>query len=264
MHGMIGWLSDLGDTTFSSSARQAQPGELLTFTLTIQKVETAPTGPVTATNYLPAGLELWQPSLPPDVVYDATTRMLQWHGRIESGATYTLSYQARISPLLPDGAQLENRVTLRYQRHALQFDRVATVWVNAPNLAPSAITAEAFAPHPYQFVWYTVTVQNESWVAAPTATAVLHIPPTLYPLTATLQASSGHATLHHRQLTWHGDAPGHTAVTISILTWRPMRTGYDWLAATATIDDAATRPLVRTAVTHLPPYTRYLPRIWHN
>lgn len=261
MHGMMGWLSDLGDSTFLAQSRQGQPGELITYTLSISKMITAPTGAVTITNPLPQGLELWLPTLPPDLSYDAQKRTLSWHGVIEEGGGRQFQYQAKIDPGLPASTLLENRLTLQYARHPLQFERVATVWVDAPDLSGAQITTEVYLPEPYQFVWYTMTLPNRSVVAAEEVTAVLHIPPSLIPAEATLQASAGTAVLDGQQITWQGSINGQTTVTISILTWRPIQVSQDWVSATAFIDDGVTRPLVRTAVTHLPPYRQYFPMV---
>ncbi len=261
MHGIFGWLSDLGNTTFKAGTRQGHPGEILTYTLSIGKIESAPKGPVTITNHLPEGLEPWLPTLPPELEYDQLARTLSWSGVLEGGKSQLISYQAVIGSQLPNGTQVENRVSLAYERHSLQFDRVATVWVNTPDVASSEIIAEVFTPLPYQFVRYTMTLRNESLVAADGITAVLHLPGTLTPLAVTLQTSSGTAVLDENKISWQGDVIEGSDVIVSLLTWRHIDVKNDWVAATAFIDDGVTRPLVRTAVSYLQPYTQHMPII---
>lgn len=261
MHGVLGWLGDLGNSAFAAQTRQGQPGELITYVVTIGKIPAAPTGPVTMTNQLPEELALWLPTLPPELAYDAQTRTLVWHGMVEEGSQRQFHYQAQIAPGTLAGTRVENRVTLQYPQHALAFDRVATIWVETPDLSGSQVAGEVFMFNPYQFVWYTMTLQNVSPVAAQAVTAVLHIPSILLPAEATLEASAGTAVLEDQQITWQGSIPGQATVTISILTWRTIQVGQDWVAATAFVDDGVTQPLVRMAVSHLPPFRQYFPMV---
>lgn len=264
MHGMVGWLSDLGDSSFVADRRQAEPGEMRTFTLTVAMLASAPGGMVTITNPLPPGLEVVLSSLPPDVTYDAAARTLGWQGELNAGARKEIAYQAMLDPALPIGARLENRATLRYARHTLHFDRVATVWVSRPDLGAARLEADVEVNLPRQVVTYTLVLPNRSNTPADGTLTTLHLPPSLEVITGSLSLSGGTADFMPQGLVWKVDVPASGEERLVVALWRLADAREDYVAATAFIDDKATAPLVRTAVSYLPPYTRYFPLVFRQ
>ncbi|MCA9934073.1 MAG: S8 family serine peptidase [Ardenticatenaceae bacterium] len=261
MQGMMGWLSDLGETTFEVDQRTVAPLEWRTYTLTVRPLPNAPLSHVTLTNTIPPGLSVFLPALPPDVVYDPGTRTLTWAGVLQGGDAFQLRYQALLYQTPPAGTRLENRVTLTYDHHQFHFDRTATVWVDAPDLSGSWLAAETAMQASTQWVTYTLFVNNTGVRAAEGVTAVLPLPPTLIPLTQTLTSSAGETAVVAGRVTWHGDVAAGEVVMVSLVAQRPINLRTEWLQTTAVLDDHVTNVVMATAVTHLPPYTNHLPII---
>lgn len=277
MQGMAGWLSDLGDSTFVADARQARPGEQHTFTLTLRMLPYAPGGAVTVTNTLPPGMALAPENASPELGYDAPTRTIIWYGRLAPGETRQFVYRVRLDAGLAPGSYLENRVTLRTERHDWQFARVAALWIVPPEGAPDlsgsrlalALGTPLLQPGPppwsRQWVTYTLTLPNSGARTARGATAVLHLSPDLHPFSNTVHVSSGTAVLTRTQQTWRvdwqGDVPPGTAVTLTVAASREVVPFAVYVGAVAFVHDGV-QPLVRPLFSFLPPYRQFLPVVF--
>ncbi|MEJ2749713.1 MAG: hypothetical protein P8183_17670, partial [Anaerolineae bacterium] len=132
MNGIVGWLSDLGDSTFAVDRRTGWAGEPRTYTITLRNLPDAPTNQVSLTNTLPVGLSLLPGTISGGAQYDAGTRQLTWTGQLAPGGSQQIVYQAAPEAGLADGMQLNNEATIAYARHALTFTRTVPLWVAAP------------------------------------------------------------------------------------------------------------------------------------
>jgi uncharacterized repeat protein (TIGR01451 family) len=262
MNGIVGWLSDLGDSTFAVDRPVGMVGEPRTYTITVRNFAPGLPNMVTLTNTLPAALVLPPGVLTGGATYDDATRQIRWHGELAPGAAHTITYQATPQGPITPGLRLDNVVELAYVRHDVVFSRVASVWLGAPDLRPSRLEAAVTAVGHTQFVTYTLTLSNVGLLAADEVTAVLRLPDSLIPITDTLQSQDGQATLADQRITWLGGlTPGET-LTISLALSRTMNLSEpDWISAAAYIADNVTEPVVRAQVSHLPPYRYYLPII---
>lgn len=264
LNDALGWLSDLGDSTFTIDKQTTVIGAPYTFALTIRNLPNAPTNDVSIINTLPIGLDLVPDSLTSDAIYDPIQRQILWQGRINSGGSYQIQYQAVPQSDLPSGTRLDNAVVLFYDRHHLQFKKVATVWVTAPDLSGSWLEATAVShptAQPQRLITYTLHLLNDGVTNAPTATALLRLPDTFMPLTSTLYTSAGAASITPHHLAWQGDLSPNMPVTVSLVLTATINTPHWWFPATAVLHDGITPPIVRQAVLRLPPYTAYFPLI---
>ncbi|MCA9976937.1 MAG: DUF11 domain-containing protein, partial [Anaerolineales bacterium] len=257
----LGWLSDLGDSTFTVDARSGAVGDARTYTLTLRNWSDAPANEVVITNTLPPGLSLVPGSLQGGAAYDPVNRQVRWAGVIPGGGSRQITYQAVPDALLPPGTRLDNIVTIAYGRHHLQFDKAATLWLNAPDLRASELWGTAATTFPTRTITYTLRLQNQGMITAKEITAVLRLPDSFTPLTSTLSSSAGSVSIVDQRVYWQGDVLVGTAVTISLQVTMTVQTPRWWFAATAVIDDGITAPIVRSQILQLPPYTMYLPFI---
>jgi uncharacterized repeat protein (TIGR01451 family) len=265
MNGIVGWLSDLGDSTWTAERRVVQPGEMNTYTVTLRAMDEVEPFPVVITNTLPEGLEIRPRSIRGGAEYNVQTRQLTWAGTIAPGEERRIIYEARVvgnpSPTTP----LENTVTLFEGRHRLTFEKTAAVWINAPDLSRSSlhITAdsrpmETDPPTHWRILTYTLRVENSGLTTAHPATATLHLPNQLFPLTSTLRATGGTAVLEKDQVAWRGTLEPGEAVSVTLTLTQTLRFGV-WLPSTAVLSDGVTTVLVRDGLYYPATYRQYFP-----
>jgi uncharacterized repeat protein (TIGR01451 family) len=263
MNRVMGWLSDLGDSTFAVDARVGQIGETRTFTITVQQMDGGVSNTVWLTNTLPAGLELQPSSISGGAVYNAATRQLSWNGRLPSGGSQTVTYQATPTGFFPAGHKLENVLELRDGRHDLRFTNKVIIWLNAPEVV-ATITAVPNQPLVATTVTYTVGLQNVGLAAASQISTVVSLPNSFYMVTDTLTSTAGNPAVGDRRLYWEGDLGLAESVTMTLVLTRSITAVSQWVAATALVDDGVTSPTFFTQWDYLPAYSSYFPILAHN
>ncbi|MBK8984687.1 MAG: S8 family serine peptidase [Chloroflexi bacterium] len=262
MNGIIGWLSDLGDSTFEVDRPVGAVGEPRTYTITLRNFAPNQTHQVTLTNTLPAGLALQPGSLTGGASYDSAARQIRWNGTLAGGASHVINYRAAPQGTAVPGLRVDNELEIAYARHDTPFHRVASVWLDAPDLRPSRLDAQVTTNGSTQIVTYNLTVVNAGLAATEAMTAVLRLPNSLIPISSTLAVEGGTASLAHRRVIWQGAlAPGDSLTLTLTLTRRLSLSKPEWISAVATISDGLTEPITRGRVSHLPPYRYYFPVI---
>lgn len=262
MNSILGWLSDLGASTFVADAFTGAVGVPRTFTLTVQNLAPAPTHTVTLTNLLPVGLEILPGSLTGGAVYDPGQRRVSWQGVLPAGGRQVITYAAVPQVGLLPGTRLENRVWLADEGWGWQFWRTAELWIEVPDVGSSWLAATAVSHLPQQTLTYTLHLENRGLVAAPVVSATLRLPDSFAPLTETLRVSAGTAVWQGPRVMWQGGLEVGTAVTVSVALTRTVTVESMWVMGTVVIDDGRTFPLVRANTQFLPPYQSYLPIIY--
>lgn len=261
MGGILGWLSDLGDSTFTVDRPVGVAGETRQYTITLRNGPTAP-NQTSLTNNLPAELEFVAFTEAGGAVYEPAGRQVRWSGLLAEGGEQVISYLAAPSAALPPGAQINNDLEIVYDRHAMRLTRTAVLALDAPDLHASRLSAAVLADQPTQFVTYTLTLVNEGVAATGEITAVLRLPDPLHPLTSTLWSSAGEAVLSEQRVTWQTALQPGQRISLTLALTRPVSaSGPDWLSAAAYIETGNGPPLIRGHVAHAPPYRFYLPII---
>lgn len=220
LNQIVGWLGDLGDSSFAADRRVIPAGASTwhTYTLAVRHLPDAPTDFVSLTVQLPPGLRVDSQGLPPDVIYLAKAQQLRWSGQLAGGAQYSLTYRAQ-APDAPPGSRLHSRASLFYARHGLTYERELTIWVGAPDLDASRLAVTPSIIQPQGALTMALQLANAAGATpASTISASVYFPPETRPLTETLSAASGVAALSENHLTWRGSlAPGATTtVTLSL------------------------------------------------
>jgi hypothetical protein len=221
--------------------------------------------PVVITNTLPEGLEIGPRSIRGGAEYNEQTRQLTWAGTIAPGEERQISYQARIAGNPSPATRLENTVTLFEGRHRLAFEKTATAWVEAPDLSRSSLhitaNSQPAGTDPtalWHILTYTLRVENSGFTAARPATATLHFPYQLSPLTDTLRASGGTAVLDDERVAWRGTLEAGEVVSVTLALTQTLRFGV-WLPSTAVLSDGVTTTLVRDGLYYPATYRQYFP-----
>ena len=263
MNRVMGWLSDLGDSSFTVDERAGAAGEARTYTLTVRQVESGLGNTVWLTNTLPVRMALDLNSVSGGAGYDPASRQLTWSGMLPSGGSHTITYQATPLGLLPPGAQLENVVELHDGRNNLVFRRKANSWVGTPEII-ATITAVPNQPLAANIFTYTVGLKNVGLAAASQISTVVSLPNTFYIVTDTLASSAGSSAVGDRRLYWEGDLAVAESVTLTLVLTRAVTAVPQWVAATAIVADGVTTPTFFTQWDYLPVYSRYFPIVLHT
>ncbi|MBK7914710.1 MAG: S8 family serine peptidase [Chloroflexi bacterium] len=268
MNSIMGWLSDLGDSTFTVDKPVNLPDETRTYTITLRNFAPNQPNQVTITNTLPADLRLLEDTITGDARFVPETNALLWRGELAGGAVYTITYQAQVAGGLKPGTRINNFLEVTHTRpeanEVMSFNRIASVQSDTSDLSPSHLDVQMATIGHRQYVTYTLTLANVGSIAASGTTAVLRYPTSLTTITYTLSISSGTVTMSRGALTWDGSIPPNQEMTITLQTRRfTQLTGGNWLTAVAYIHQAQSGDdtAVRAQISYLPPYQTFLPII---
>lgn len=262
MNRVMGWLSDLGDSSFTVDQRVGKLGQPRTYTITVQQVPGV-SNSVWLTNTLSPWLELDVASLSGGAAYDLATRQLTWAGTLPGGGSHIITYQATPTGIVPFGFKIENALALRDGNHKLTFDRLANVWVEAPEVV-ARLTAVPNQPLAATVFTYTVTLENVGLTAAPNLATMISLPNTFYVVTDTLTTSTGYANFWDGRLYWGSSLNVAESITLTLVLTREATAVPQWTAITALVDDGLTTPTFFAQWEYLPVYTRYFPIVFNN
>ncbi|MCA9978114.1 MAG: DUF11 domain-containing protein, partial [Anaerolineales bacterium] len=82
MNNIVGWLSDLGNSTFIVDRPTSLLGEPRTYTITLQNLSQAITNQVKITNTLPAGLQILPGTIRGGALFSPAVNQLTWGGSL--------------------------------------------------------------------------------------------------------------------------------------------------------------------------------------
>ncbi len=257
---IVGWLSDLGDSTFMVDAVNAPAATSRTYTVTLHN-NNMQTHLVTMTNQLPDGLTLLPATVSGGATYNGTTHQLSWHGSLAPNQTQLITYQAQPEATLPNGTHLENRVTILSDKLEFPIEQTTSTWISAPSFANSQVTLLSNAPRPISnTITATITLLNDGLAAAGATSATIYLPAYTYPLSGTLNSSAGTAVLKDTQLHWTGTIDLHQPITLSLVMTSTQTAASDWLITTLELQESASNRLhVHHYQTAEVPFTSYAP-----
>ncbi|WP_420627694.1 S8 family serine peptidase [Candidatus Leptofilum sp.] len=263
MNQVIGWLSDLGDSTFTVDQRVGNVGEPRTYAITIRQSDGGLSNTVWMTNTLSPWLQIDLNSVTGEASYNAATRQLTWSGALPSGGSHVITYQATPGGLLPSGELIENELLLHDGRHDLTFTRHAQSWVQASDILV-AMTAVPNQPLAATVFTTTVMLQNVGLAASGQISTVVSLPNSFYIVTDTLGSSAGSATVGDRRLYWEGTLDVAAQVTVTLVLTRAGTAVPQRIAITTLVNDGVTAPTFFAQWADLPVFTQYLPILRHN
>ncbi len=264
MNQLVGQLSDIGDSTFTADQRVAPAsglGMTRTYTLTLKNQVATQDNQLYMTNTLPAELDIDLATLTGGAIYDAVNHQLSWQGTLSPGQSHTIQYQAAPNQPMPNGKQVDNQVEIFYEYHGLTINRIASYWINAPDLSVSTFQVSQANAFPYETIVFALALNNNGLTATNNASATLRLPDGLGLLTDTLQTTAGTAVIEGRFLNWQGGIGLNQTITVSVMMTTPFNLSPIWLPATAIISDQMTPIIVKDALLFLTPYQSYFPTI---
>lgn len=251
----LGWLSDLGESTIEVDQRSSATGATRAYTITVRNLPEAPLNAVTVTNSLSVSLTI-DPATLVGATYDATMHQVRWQGDVTSGGEHQIYYEATVA----GSGQIDNDVTFEYARHRLRFERKASVWIDAPDVTDSGISAEfTILGEPITYT-FQLTNTGPSGILSVT----LYLPDDLGVLTDTLSANSGTALLYNHDLHWEETVTSGSAISFSIAMTSPLAVEPLPFYAVAKIEDGISAPVVHDLIIEIPVIDSHLPSILGN
>jgi len=239
----------------------AMPGEVLTYTLTLQNTGTADATEVTVVDPIPGQTVYLPGSATGGASYDEATNRIFWSGPVPSGEQVALSFAVRIMRPLPDGTVIENAATIDDGARR-PFTRTAATLITAPDLTPSEKRVSSAGVRTGQVLTYTILVKNAGSAAA-TVILTDTLPAEVVYVPGSAWAGSGGPAVYdetaHR-LTWSGPVPVWGMATVHFAV---QVTGPGPITNNVLLDDGAGNVIERSVTTGGREYRLFLPFIGH-
>jgi len=216
MNRVVGWLSPLGQSSFTAEASHARSGETISLTLRLHLDEAfGNTGARTVAISLPlaSGLSLVTSPLSDSTASNAGT----WRGVLHDGETLTWPLLVRVSDGLPSGTLLTATVRVLIEEQQLHFTRDLVVRVNQPTLS-SSLNIDPATPKWNSTVTATLRITNTGAVDAPLAKLDSIIPTGMMLLTNTVQVTGPGAVLPitlTNRFAWQGALAAGASATLT-------------------------------------------------
>ena len=255
---ILGWLTDLGDSSLIIDKQQAPASETRTYTLTLSNANQDLSNQVSVTNTLPSALSIVPESLDKDVVYAPAANQIRWQGKLLPGQKRTISYQIRPTGIIPPGTQLVNTAEIFGGNQELSFEKSTSLWIDVPDLSQSTLTTATPLGIPTDTITYFLRLISSNHRDSEKVTATLRLPDSLNLLKDTLQTSKGNVSFENQSLKWNGSVEGYETITTTIVMTRTALSDF-WLPATAIIEDGWSDPIILHDLRYLPPYQLYFP-----
>lgn len=264
MGQIVGWLSDLGDTTFELDARTSpESGDstvFRTYSLTLRMIEGPSSTRVFVTNTLPTQLVIDPTSITGGAHYDPAKRELTWQDQLDPGDEHLIRYRASVRAGTPAGSLIKNTAEIYYDRHNLRFQRSVPLWVSTPDLSTSSLVAELPESRSSDLITYHLEIINSVALSA-SAEAVIYFPEALHPISSSISSTVGTVTWADNVIKWQGPVVGRDSVRVTLVTLATKSLSYRLLPIVATLSDRETELLVLYSFVELIPYHAYLPAV---
>ncbi|CUS02153.2 putative Subtilisin [Candidatus Promineifilum breve] len=255
MEAVLGYLSDLGNSTFTVDRRSGPVSESRVYSLVVAN-EADVARRVWVTNTLPISLSFRGSA--GDWTYDRAKRQLTWSGVMAAGEERSLTYTAAAAPTNDQAHRIDNSVTIGYAPlsaaestapfNHLSLTKTATTWIDAPDLTTSSLSAAASGyiaispkgePFAAQLITYTMVLRNSAATPTRPMTATLTMPQSLGAIEESVAASQGEFRLEAWRAIWRGTLlPGETMTASVTLTRTAEINGL--YPAVAYLDDGTT------------------------
>ncbi|HSD85555.1 MAG TPA: hypothetical protein VLG46_16965, partial [Anaerolineae bacterium] len=201
MDRAIGYLSRLGHSSVATTRGVAQPGEMITATITIMNDGAA--------SIKRAAVTLTLPSAVTYLGGDAVT----WSGELGVGQVVTRFVSLKLADAISAGTIVTLPVEFRDADQAIRFTRTARINVAGPELKLSYAPSKATA-FTDQVVTWTLTARNIGALAAP-VTVALDTPIDQMWIDGSLQWNTGLLINHGEWLGWNGTLGVDEALTVT-------------------------------------------------
>jgi len=239
---------NLAGSSKTVNAATANPGEALTYTLTLVNSGDM-TAAATVADTLPGNVSFAAVVAGPGS-YNAGSNAVTWSGWVTPGVAVVIQYRVVITRPLGNGTVIANTATVNDGVHtAFEVGPAQTVVQSEPNLSQSRKTVSAATASPGQVLTYTIILTNSG-----SMNAAAYVQDTLPAHTSyvagSVRATSGAVSYNATQnrLEWDGEAPVGTPVRLeyAVRVDTPLDDGVV-IWNTATVGDGVHAPFETAA-----------------
>ncbi|MCP4539597.1 MAG: S8 family serine peptidase [Chloroflexi bacterium] len=266
---VVGWLSWLGNSTFSVDQETVTGGDTLTYTIVLRN-DGPETVSTSLSNTLPLSLTLVPGSLTGPAAYHTPTQKVSWQGQLAPSATITCTYRVTVAAGIPTDTLVVNTARLELEDQAIRFDRDAVVRVGAPDLSPSALRCNPPLPRPGTVVTCTLAIANAGPGDAAQAMAINPLPKDTTLVTGSLTLSgAGTAVIPigtvqmptTGTIEWTGPLAANDQITLTYQITIPTNPIHLPLYNAAFLEDGAGGAWERAIWLIVNPFRCYLPLV---
>jgi hypothetical protein len=260
INAIIGWLGDLGESTFIVDKRSSQYDldNSRFYTLTISNEAGTQPNFISITNTLPMELSIDEDSILGDAAYQEETRFITWTSVLSPGQIHVISYQAELDSELPEGKQIDNWVDIHYQRHDLSHRLNAATWIGTADLSSSDLIVSPTVGLPGTEIVISSTLNNTGSDSA-FVSATLFMLEEFELLTETIKVSNGSVFVDEDSLLWELEIGPRTIdiASFSVQVGSVIKTKN--LPIMLVIEDKSTGAMVKSHPLTVRPYQNYFP-----
>jgi uncharacterized repeat protein (TIGR01451 family) len=260
MERAIGWLSWLGDSTFTTDRSAVTGGDTLTYTIVLRNGGQDAVS-ASLSNTLPLSLTLVPGSLAGPASYDVPTRRLAWEGSFGPGAAVTFTYRATVALGSPaDTPAIINVARLGLEGQGIRFRRAVVARVGAPDLSASTFQCGPSPDRPGAVVTCTLGLANAGPGDAPGAMFTNPLPAdaALVPGSPSW-VDGGTAKALTGTVCWTGPLGSGAQVTLTYQLTLPTNPVHPPVYSVAFLEDGLGGAWERPTWLLLEPYRFYLP-----
>ncbi len=235
MERAITWLT-LPSLTKTVDREEVVPGEVLTYTLTLNNIGATDLPGVSLTDPIPEHTTYVPNSATGGATYNPDLDHIQWSGALPATTQMTFTFQAVVEEPLAGGTVITNTATLDDgQAHTLQAS--ATTTVMGPDLTSSTKTTDKALALAGDTLTYAITLMNTGSLSATGVSLVDPIPEnTIYVPGSVTGGAVYNAALD--RIEWTGDVSARSQQEEGSYIWTDSDTPggpvYDWMDITGT------------------------------
>jgi hypothetical protein len=262
MNRIVGWLGNLGQSTFEVDARvmpgSAESDPIRTYTITLRAEDGSYSTGVWITNTIPAELTIIADSISGGANYDSAKREITWQGQINGGQSYVIRYRAQVDANTPDGTFINNPVEIYYDEHDLLYERVSPLWIASGDLSESQFELDPPSAQIGSEIAYQLEVASSASIPG-SVTATLYIPLELSLITETLASTGGDLYHGGNTITWSGTIDGSQSITVTYAVTASLHHVRQEIPTLAVLSDGLTGILILHESVDLTPHDSFLP-----
>jgi uncharacterized repeat protein (TIGR01451 family) len=208
MERTLGWLSWLGSSTWTGSARIIAPGDQVEMTCQLHNDGWHDLDAASFQTLVPPGLSLVLGSLDAETWYDPGDGTVHWSGPLAAGETRVLTFTYVADGDLATGDEIAFPARIGYTEHDLEWELPYYLRVDAPDLSRSRFAASPSVAAPSSTLQYSLAVRNTG--LAPADVSIYAALPDTAVFSGTVESGGiGSSWVLTRTMSWSGTiAPG--------------------------------------------------------
>ncbi|MSP12774.1 MAG: DUF11 domain-containing protein [Chloroflexi bacterium] len=256
MYNVLGWLQDLGESTWEASTDVAGTGEHVRYKVTLRNRSTKDLTGVRVQTTLPDSLQFITGTATVGWHWDAESRVLRWEGTVPAQQQVILPYESEVMPAeytqpASSGSRLAQSLVID-DRQGMPISRTVNLRLNAPDLRSSSMRAAPTIARSGDVLTYTLVLRNQGRQDTLAARLVIPVPGETQLITSSVNIVAGLVSIGPGQvITWTGPIRVGKEVTLTYQTVISSQVQGITLQAQAQLDDRVGEVTSLTSITEV-------------